>query len=48
MVSLGDRSDGENRLTGKVVDVSFLGSIVRIRVGLGAEPSMPMANAAAA
>ena len=37
MVSLGTGSDGENRLTGKVTDVSFLGSIVRIRVGLGAE-----------
>jgi putative spermidine/putrescine transport system ATP-binding protein len=35
MVSLGTGGDGENRLTGKVVDVSFLGSIVRIRVGLG-------------
>jgi putative spermidine/putrescine transport system ATP-binding protein len=34
MVSLGAGSDGENRLSGKVVDVSFLGSIVRIRVGL--------------
>jgi putative spermidine/putrescine transport system ATP-binding protein len=37
MVSLGAGSDGENRLTGKVTDVSFLGSIVRIRVGLGAD-----------
>jgi putative spermidine/putrescine transport system ATP-binding protein len=37
MVSLGAGSDGENRLTGKVTDVSFLGSIVRIRVGLGTE-----------
>jgi putative spermidine/putrescine transport system ATP-binding protein len=35
MVSLGAGTNGENRLTGKVVDVSFLGSIVRIRVGLG-------------
>ena len=35
MVSLGAGADGQNRLTGKVVDVSFLGSIVRIRVGLG-------------
>jgi putative spermidine/putrescine transport system ATP-binding protein len=34
MVSLGAGSDGENRLSGKVTDVSFLGSIVRIRVGL--------------
>ena len=37
MVSLGAGSDGENRLSGKVTDVSFLGSIVRIRVGLGAQ-----------
>ena len=35
MVSLGDGQTGQNRLTGKVTDVSFLGSIVRIRVGLG-------------
>jgi putative spermidine/putrescine transport system ATP-binding protein len=33
MVSLGTL-DGQNHLTGKVTDVSFLGSIVRIRVGL--------------
>jgi putative spermidine/putrescine transport system ATP-binding protein len=33
MVSLG-AIDGQNQLTGKVTDVSFLGSIVRIRVGL--------------
>jgi len=37
MVSLGAGSDGENRLAGKVTDVSFLGSIVRIRIGLGAQ-----------
>ena len=35
MVSLGAGPDGSNRLTGKVSDVSFLGSIVRIRVALG-------------
>ena len=36
MVSLGsDAAGGANRLTGKVTDVSFLGSIVRIRIGLG-------------
>ncbi len=35
MVSLGASPDGQNELTGKVSDVSFLGSIVRIRVGLG-------------
>jgi putative spermidine/putrescine transport system ATP-binding protein len=37
MVSLGASSDGQNQLTGKVTDVSFLGSIVRIRVALGDE-----------
>jgi putative spermidine/putrescine transport system ATP-binding protein len=35
MVSLGASMDGQNQLTGKVTDVSFLGSIVRIRVALG-------------
>ena len=35
MVSLGAGPDGSNRLTGKVSDVSFLGSIVRIRVDHG-------------
>ena len=34
MVSLGTEG-GANRLTGKVTDVSFLGSIVRLRVRLG-------------
>jgi len=35
MVSLGaDPAGGENHVTGKVTDVSFLGSIVRIRVSL--------------
>jgi putative spermidine/putrescine transport system ATP-binding protein len=34
MVSLGGEGGG-NRLSGRVVDVSFLGSIVRIRVELG-------------
>jgi len=34
MVTLGADDDGQNQLTGKVTDVSFLGSIVRIRVGL--------------
>jgi putative spermidine/putrescine transport system ATP-binding protein len=33
MVSLGT-DGGANRLTGKVTDVTFLGSIVRIRIGL--------------
>ncbi|HET8786296.1 MAG TPA: ABC transporter ATP-binding protein [Candidatus Limnocylindrales bacterium] len=36
MVSLGTQ-DGQNRLTGKVTDVSFLGSIVRIRIGVGGD-----------
>jgi putative spermidine/putrescine transport system ATP-binding protein len=40
MVSLGSGEAGMNSLTGKVTDVSFLGSIVRIRVGL------PSANGA--
>jgi putative spermidine/putrescine transport system ATP-binding protein len=35
MVSLGDGPEGSNRVKGKVIDVSFLGSIVRIRVALG-------------
>jgi putative spermidine/putrescine transport system ATP-binding protein len=36
MVTLGsDAAGGENRLTGKVSDVSFLGSIVRFRIALG-------------
>jgi putative spermidine/putrescine transport system ATP-binding protein len=34
MGSLGDRPQEWSRLSGKVVDVSFLGSIVRIRVAL--------------
>ena len=38
MVSLGtDAALGENHLTGAVSDVSFLGSIVRIRVTLGSD-----------
>jgi putative spermidine/putrescine transport system ATP-binding protein len=38
MVSLGSESDA-NRLTGTVTDVSFLGSIVRIRVGIEDGPN---------
>jgi putative spermidine/putrescine transport system ATP-binding protein len=34
MVSLGDGPEGSNRVRGKVVDVGFLGSIVRFRVAL--------------
>jgi putative spermidine/putrescine transport system ATP-binding protein len=37
MVSLGTSANGSNNVSGKVVDVSFLGSIVRIRVALGDE-----------
>jgi putative spermidine/putrescine transport system ATP-binding protein len=37
MVSLGDGPEGSNRVNGKVIDVSFLGSIVRIRVALGGD-----------
>jgi putative spermidine/putrescine transport system ATP-binding protein len=35
MVSLEDRPIGCSRLTGKVTDVSFLGSIVRMRIQIG-------------
>jgi putative spermidine/putrescine transport system ATP-binding protein len=34
-LSLGGGTDGANRLSGPVEDVAFLGSIVRIRVGIG-------------
>ena len=34
-IDLGDASDGQNRLRGSVEDISFLGSIVRIRLRLG-------------
>ncbi len=34
-LSLGDGPDGSNRLRGAISDVSFLGSVVRIRVRLG-------------
>src|SRR2546423_3749645 len=36
-ISLGDGSAGANHLKGPLQDVSFLGSIVRMRVGLGSE-----------
>ena len=39
MASLADRPIGCTRLQGKVVDVSFLGSIVRIRVQIGMGPA---------
>jgi putative spermidine/putrescine transport system ATP-binding protein len=34
-ITLGDGTAGANRLKGPLQDVSFLGSIVRMRVGLG-------------
>ncbi len=37
MVKLGDGPEGSNRVSGKVIDVGFLGSIVRIRVAVGGE-----------
>jgi putative spermidine/putrescine transport system ATP-binding protein len=37
MVKLGDGPEGSNRVNGKVIDVSFLGSIVRIRVAVGGD-----------
>jgi putative spermidine/putrescine transport system ATP-binding protein len=37
MVKLGDGPEGSNRVKGNVVDVSFLGSIVRIRVAVGGD-----------
>ena len=37
MVKLGDGPEGSNRVKGKVIDVSFLGSIVRIRVAVGGD-----------
>ncbi len=39
MASLADRPVGCTRLQGQVVDVSFLGSIVRIRVQIGMGPA---------
>ena len=44
MASLAERPVGCTRLTGEVVDVSFLGSIVRIRVQLGLGPAMATAG----
>jgi putative spermidine/putrescine transport system ATP-binding protein len=40
MASLADRPVGCTRLQGEVVDVSFLGSIVRIRIRLGLGPTL--------
>jgi putative spermidine/putrescine transport system ATP-binding protein len=37
MVKLGDGPEGSNRVKGKVIDVSFLGSIVRMRVAVGGD-----------
>jgi putative spermidine/putrescine transport system ATP-binding protein len=44
MATLGDRPVGSSRLQGQVVDVSFLGSIVRIRVQLGLGPALAGGN----
>jgi len=42
-IDLGEPTDGQNRLRGTVDDISFLGSIVRIRMRLGeAGPSISM------
>ena len=48
MASLADRPVGCTRLTGEVVDVSFLGSIVRMRVQLGLGPALSGGNGTAA
>jgi putative spermidine/putrescine transport system ATP-binding protein len=40
MATLGDRPVGCTKVTGEVVDVSFLGSIVRIRVRIGLGPAL--------
>ena len=34
-ISLGEGPEGSNRLHGTVEDINFLGSIVRLRLGLG-------------
>jgi putative spermidine/putrescine transport system ATP-binding protein len=34
-ISLGDGPEGSNRLRGTIEDINFLGSIVRLRLGLG-------------
>jgi putative spermidine/putrescine transport system ATP-binding protein len=39
MINLGDGPEGQNRLAAIVDDVSFLGSVVRIRVRLAGEPT---------
>jgi putative spermidine/putrescine transport system ATP-binding protein len=44
MASLGDRPVGCTRLQGQVADVSFLGSIVRIRVQIGMGPAFDNAG----
>jgi putative spermidine/putrescine transport system ATP-binding protein len=38
-ISFGDGPAGSNRLRGTIEDINFLGSIVRIRVRLGADPA---------
>ncbi|MGI3903744.1 MAG: ABC transporter ATP-binding protein [Janthinobacterium lividum] len=39
-VSLQDPGNGCNRLTGRIEDVSFLGAVVRIKVGIGGDRVM--------
>ncbi len=34
-ITLGPRGDGDSRLAGRIADVSFLGSVIRVRVGVG-------------
>ncbi len=46
MISLEDRPMGCSRLVGKVVDISFLGSIVRMRVQVGLGEAFANADAA--
>jgi putative spermidine/putrescine transport system ATP-binding protein len=41
-IALGDGPSGANRLRGTIQDVSFLGSIVRIRIRLGDGPSVSL------
>ena len=48
MASLADRPIGCTRLQGQVVDVSFLGSIVRIRVQIGLGPAFASPGGAGA
>ncbi|HXG26768.1 MAG TPA: ABC transporter ATP-binding protein [Candidatus Binatia bacterium] len=44
MASLADRPEGCTRLVGQVADVTFLGSLVRIRIAVGAGPGASGGN----